>query len=110
MRNKIFHTIFILLLILYFSGCSHKPRIHQYQKNEESGKSVLSTQEAVSIAQDVGDENGFFRKNYHTVDVSFSPNEEMEWELFFRHNPPAYPGSDFMVLIDDDTRKAEFVY
>ncbi len=78
-------------------GASSKPKIGARPKMSES--------QVVEIGKRTALSKGFHLKDYLKPTATFD-SEKKDWTVVLDHKPPAFPGSQSLVLVNDQNGKA----
>jgi hypothetical protein len=80
------------LVVLLLAGCASAP----------TRSARLSKREAVRIATALAVREGAHLEGFKAPRVSYD-SEERRWHILFDQKPPAVPGGDIFIEVDDET-------
>jgi hypothetical protein len=76
---------------------------------QQSGKTEaqLPKNEVISIAEATARSEGFDLQKYNMTGCHYEFTEkDHTWTVFFQLKPPTPPGGHFVIIVDDQTKKA----
>jgi hypothetical protein len=68
----------------------------------------LTREAAKSIADEVARSKGVKLEDYVLTTAQFDARKP-GWQFIYTHKPPGYPGGHFTILVNDETRAAQFI-
>ena len=97
--------ITVLSLVLAFLlapiGCGQRAKTPEPQ---------LTKDEVISIAEATARAEGFDIRKYNMTGCHYEfTDKDHTWTVFFELKPPTPPGGHFLVVVDDQTKKATFM-
>ena len=102
MTNQILIRTQALLFAFLFTlvGCT-------YPEREQASKTNLATADVISIAETTAKAEGYDIGKYNMTGCHYEfTDKNHTWTVFYELKPPTPPGGHFVVLIDDQTKKA----
>jgi len=65
-------------------------------------KMKMTQSQAIKVAKRTAETKKYRLADYLEPEIEFD-SKEKKWTVFFNHKPPGYPGSHFLVWVNDKT-------